>query len=103
MTPITQSITALPTAPDPASDSPSNFSTKAAAFVLAQKAEAVELETFRGQVNVLASEINDAAVTAAAALAGSNFKGTYATRTGDRKSTRLNSSHIQKSRMPSSA
>ena len=35
--------------------------------------------------------------------AGDEFGAVYAIRSGDRKSTRLNSSHIQKSRMPSSA
>jgi|GEM_PF-1599437 len=66
MTTITQSITPLPAAPDPASMSPSVFSSTAAAFVLAQKAEAVELEAFRGQVNTVAGEVNANAATAVA-------------------------------------
>jgi len=67
MTTITQSITALPTAPDPATHSPSEFSTYAAAFVLAQKAMAVEIETWRGQCNTVKSEINTAVADVEAA------------------------------------
>ena len=60
MTTITQSITALPTAPDPATQTPAAFSTTAAAFVLAQKTMATEIETWRGQANTVAGEINTA-------------------------------------------
>jgi len=67
MTTITQSITPLPAVPDPASMSPAMFSSTAAAFVLAQKAEAVELETFRGQVNTVAGEMATNAGTASSA------------------------------------
>lgn len=64
MTTITQAITPLPAVPDPATDTPTEFSTKGAAFVLAQKAMAVELETFRGQANTVAGEVNTNASTA---------------------------------------
>jgi len=63
---ITQAITPLPAAPDPTV--PSTFSTLAAAFVLAQKAEAVELETFRTQANALAAGLNAIATGAALAI-----------------------------------
>lgn len=72
MTTISQSITPLPAAPDPATQTPAAFSTTAAAFVLAQKDMAVELETFRGQVNTVAGEMelfSDNAEAAAAAAA----------------------------------
>lgn len=67
MTPITQVITALPTAPDPATMTPAVFSTTAAASVLAQKAMTPELNTLASQMNVLAGEVNTAAVAAVAA------------------------------------
>lgn len=65
--PITQTITTLPAAPDPASDTPSNFSTKAAASVLAQKAMVVELQTWTTQVNALAAAMS--AIAAGTAIA----------------------------------
>lgn len=68
MTAITQAITALPAVPDPATMTPAQFSNAAAAFVLAQKAEAVELETFRVQVNALAAGLNAVATGSALAI-----------------------------------
>jgi len=65
MSTITQTITALPDAPDPAADTPTVFSTKAAASVLAQKAMVTELNTFAGQVNTVAGEVADHAAAAA--------------------------------------
>lgn len=70
MTTITQTIATLPDAPDPATDTPANFSIKAAAMVLAMKAMVLELQTWAGQVNTVKGEINvSAAATAADALA----------------------------------
>lgn len=86
MTTITQTITALPTAPDPATMSPSAFSTAAAASVLAQKAMTPEINTWASQANTVAAEVSAASIAAqadqAVSLAASNFKGTYASRTG---------------------
>ena len=62
---ITQAITAYPAAPDPATMTPAEFSAAAAAFVLAQKAGAVEYETFRGQVNTVGGEMNVATAATA--------------------------------------
>lgn len=64
---ITQFITELPDAPDPASDSADEFSDKAAATVLAQKNMVPELNTFIGQANATALEVNNSAAVAAAA------------------------------------
>lgn len=55
---ITQVITALPTAPDPATMTRDQFSTAAAAFVLAQKAEVTELNTWATQANAVAVAMN---------------------------------------------
>ena len=52
MTTITQTIDALPTAPDPATMTRDEFSTAAAAFVLAQK------DTFQPQLNTWAGQVN---------------------------------------------
>lgn len=74
MTTITQTITALPTAPDPATMTPAQFSTAAAASVLAQKAMTPELNTWAGQVNTVAGEVQanaDLAEDDAAAAAAS--------------------------------
>lgn len=49
------SITLLPPAPDPAADSPSDFSTKAAAFVLAQKAMVPQINEVLAQMNSIAA------------------------------------------------
>lgn len=64
MTTITQVITALPTAPDPATMTPVVFSTTAAASVLAQKAMTPELNTWAGQANTVAAEVSANAATA---------------------------------------
>ena len=53
----------------------------------------------RVKVSIPTSQIYDAKGTGV----GLSFSAAYDLRVGDRKSTRLNSSHIQKSRMPSSA
>ena len=93
MTTITQVITALPTAPDPATMSPSLFASTAAASVLAQKAMTPELNLMAGQMNTVAGEINAAIAPVAgqvAAVAASeantaalaNFKGNWSALTG---------------------
>ena len=68
MATITQVITALPSAPDPATDTPATFSTKAAAFVLAQVAEVTELNTWATQANALAAGLNAIATGSALAI-----------------------------------
>ena len=84
MTTITQSITTLPAAPDPATDTPEEFSTAAAVYVLAQKAMVPQLNTWAGQVNTVAGEVNAAVtdagfVAVAADLVGADTIGTVAT------------------------
>jgi hypothetical protein len=70
---ITQVITSLPAAPDPATDTPANFSIKAAASVLAQNGLPTELNAFGTQANALAVDVNLKATTAASsALDSSN-------------------------------
>lgn len=64
MTTITQTITTLPTAPDPATMTPTEFSAAAAAYVLAQKAMVPELNTWAGQVNTVGGEVATNATTA---------------------------------------
>lgn len=64
---ITQTITALPAAPNPASDTPAQFSTKAAAFVLAQTGLPTEINLWAAQANTLAATVNADAATASAA------------------------------------
>lgn len=67
---ITQVITTLPAAPDPATDTRDEFSTKAAASVLAQKAMVPELNTWAGQVNAIAATaVGDVATAIGAAAA----------------------------------
>jgi len=81
--PIAQRITLLPAAPDPASDTPQDFSQKAAASVLAQRGLPVELNAFATQANETASDVNARATAAeqaaqiaeaakVAAIAGAN-------------------------------
>lgn len=60
---ITQKISALPTAPDPTVDAPAEFSQKAVASVLAQRALPGELNEFATQANALAADINAKAVS----------------------------------------
>ncbi|MCY0910830.1 hypothetical protein [Massilia antarctica] len=55
---ITQVITALPAAPNPATDTPTTFSEKAAASVLAQMALPTEINAWRVQANALESNVN---------------------------------------------
>jgi len=68
--PIDQ-IDTLPAAPDPAADTPQEFSQKAAAMVLAQKSMIPQLNNFASQANVLAVDVNakSAAAVNAAAVA----------------------------------
>lgn len=96
MTTITQTITAMPTAPDPATMTRAQFNTAAAAFVLAQKAMGPEMNTMASQMNTVAGEVNANATTAsnaetaaaasattasAAAATAVNAPGTQATST----------------------
>ncbi len=62
MTTVSQVVTALPAAPDPAV--PSTFSTLAAAMVLAIKAMVTEINAWATQVNTVAGEVNTNAATA---------------------------------------
>ncbi|MFZ3286532.1 MAG: hypothetical protein WA191_06745 [Telluria sp.] len=62
---ITQVITALPDAPNPATMTATEFSSAAAASVLAQKAMTPELNTFGTQANALAVAVNADATSAA--------------------------------------
>ncbi|GEM_PF-3207612 len=57
-------IDELPAAPDPATDTPQDFSDKAAAMVLAQKRMIPQMNAFGTQANVLAGEVNANAVAA---------------------------------------
>ena len=67
---ITQAITALPTAPDPATMTPAEFSTAAATYVLAMKAMEPELNTWADQVNaIVATAVGDVATAIGAAAA----------------------------------
>jgi len=63
--PIAQQITLLPPAPDPANDTPQDFSQKAAASVLAQRGLPPELNAFASQANETAAEINTRATAVA--------------------------------------
>ena len=62
---IAQVITQLPPAPDPANDTPQDFSQKAAASVLAQRGLPPELNAFASQANETAAEINTRATAVA--------------------------------------
>lgn len=64
---ITQIITPVPVAPDPAVDSPAEFSQKAAAFVLAQVGLPAELNAFGAQANALATLVDQRATSASTA------------------------------------
>lgn len=66
MTSITQTITALPTAPDPVNMNPPTFSATAAAMVVAQKAMVPEMNTWAGQANTVAGEMSTALASATA-------------------------------------
>ena len=111
MTTITQTITELPAAPDPATQTPAAFSTTAAAYVLAQKAMVPELNTWADQVDVVAGEVNTNATTATtkaseasasaaaseassvASAAAANYVGLYSSLTGA-KSAGISAEHI---------
>lgn len=71
---ITQVITALPTAPDPATMTAAAFSSAAAASVLAQKAMTPELNTFATQANALATQASADSATATAGAATATTK-----------------------------
>lgn len=64
---ITGSLDTLPAAPDPATDAPSTFSTKAAAMVLAIKTMVTQLITIIGEINTVTTEVNSNTTIAAAA------------------------------------
>lgn len=67
---ITQVITTLPAAPDPATMTRDEFNTAAAAYVLAQKAMVPELNTWAGEVNAIAATaVGDVATAIGAAAA----------------------------------
>jgi hypothetical protein len=55
---ITQVIDALPAGPDPATDTPSTFSTKAVASVAAQRAMVPQINTAIAQINATAAGLN---------------------------------------------
>ncbi|HEX8610131.1 MAG TPA: hypothetical protein VF800_02490 [Telluria sp.] len=55
---ITQVITPLPVAPNPATDPPAVFSEKAAAFVAQQQLMVPEINTWRIQANALETNVN---------------------------------------------
>lgn len=91
---ITGPLDTLPVAPDPATDTPTSFSTKAAAMVLAIKTMVTQLITIISQINIVIGEVNTntttasnaaiaAAASAAAAISAANttgwVSGTYAT------------------------
>ena len=102
MTTITQTITTLPTAPDPATMTPTEFSAAAAAYVLAQKAMVPELNTWAGQVNTVGGEVatnaatattmasnasasaDDADAAAAVAQGAAQYAGLYSSLTGSK-------------------
>jgi hypothetical protein len=60
-------IDELPTAPDPATDTPALFSQKAAAMVLAQKGMIPQMNTFGAQANELAIDVTAKSAAAVAA------------------------------------
>lgn len=69
VTPITQTISALPVAPDHTTQTPSAFALTAVASVTAQRALPTEINALASQVNVIAGEV-DALASAASASAG---------------------------------
>lgn len=83
---ITGPLDTLPVAPDPATDTPTSFSTKAAAMVLAIKTMVTQLITIISQINTVIGEVNTntttasnaaiaAAASAAAAISAANTTG----------------------------
>lgn len=89
MTTITQVITALPTAPDPATMTRDEFSVAAAAFVLAQKDTLQpEINTWAGQVNTVKGEmVADAATATTQAGIATTQAGNAATQAGNAASS----------------
>jgi hypothetical protein len=77
MTVITQTITTLPTAPNPSA--PSTFNTLAYPFTVAIAAMGVELNTLSGQVNTVSGEVNTNATNAAASASTATSASTSAT------------------------
>lgn len=69
--PITQVVTALPTPPNPATDTATTFSSKAQAFTVAQAAMGPELNAVATQANALETNVNakEASATTSAATA----------------------------------
>lgn len=65
MTTITQTITALPVAPDPFTMTREEFNAAAAAYVLAQRGLPTEVNTWATQANTVAGEVNTNATAAA--------------------------------------
>ena len=73
--PITQVITAMPTAPNPATDTSATFSAKAQAFTVAQAAMGGELNTMVTQANTLEANVTakEASATASANSAAASM------------------------------
>ena len=93
MTTITQEISALPTAPNPNTQTPSVFNTNATAHVAALSTMVTEQNTMASQMNTVAGEVNTNAASAlasstaaasseTAAVAAANFAGTWSSLTG---------------------
>lgn len=72
---ITQTITALPTPPDPSTDSSAAYSSKAQAFTVAEVVMVTEQNTLATQMNTLAAAMN-AAATGGAISIGYTFDST---------------------------
>lgn len=72
---ITQTITALPTPPNPNTDDSTTFDSKASAFTQAMVTMGAELNTLAGQMNTEAANIN--------AFVGLAMKYTFSTTTAD--------------------
>jgi hypothetical protein len=82
MTTITQVITALPAGPNPATDTRENFSTKAAARVLAEETMVTQINTVASQMNTVAGEVNTNAGTASSAASTATTQAALATTNG---------------------
>lgn len=91
MTTVTQTITALPSAPNPSA--PATFNTLAYPFTVAVAAMGPELNTMATQINTVSGEVNTNATNSAAseaaalasknsAVAASNYAGAWSTLTG---------------------
>lgn len=93
MTTITQEISALPTAPNPNTQTPSVFNTNAIAHVAALSTMVTEQNTMASQMNTVAGEVNTNASTAslsstsasggaATAVAIANYAGAWSSLSG---------------------